>query len=79
MNDQDIKTEIELLKKEVEIIKTNHLTHIEKDIDDLKVDVKHIKSEVFRFKYIAYGAIVVFVSQSRSFSLFSLVCRMPSY
>jgi hypothetical protein len=68
MNDKDIKTEIELLKREVEIIKTNHLTHIEKDIDDLKVDVKHIKSEVFRFKYIAYGAIVVFVLMSDKFN-----------
>ena len=68
MNDKDIKTEIELLKREVEIIKTNHLSHMAKDIDDLMDDVKSIKTEVFRFKYIAYGAIVVFVLVSDKFN-----------
>ena len=68
MNDKDIKTEIELLKREVEIIKTNHLSHMAKDIDDLMDDVKDIKTEVFRFKYIAYGAIVVFVFVSDKFN-----------
>jgi|TARA_A100001391_G_C4968660_1_gene252041 hypothetical protein len=68
MNDKDIKTEIELLKREVEIIKTNHLSHMAKDIDDLMDDVKDIKTEVFRFKYIAYGAIVVFVLVSDKFN-----------
>ena len=68
MNDKDIKTEIELLKREVEIIKTNHLSHMAKDIDDLMDDVKDIKTEVFRFKYIAYGAIVVFVFVSDKFT-----------
>ena len=68
MNDKDIKTEIELLKREVEIIKTNHLSHMAKDIDDLMDDVKDIKIEVFRFKYIAYGAIVVFVLVSDKFN-----------
>ena len=68
MNEQDIKTEIELLKREVEIIKTNHLSHMAKDIDDLMDDVKDIKTEVFRFKYIAYGAIVVFVLVSDKFN-----------
>ena len=68
MNDKDIKTEIELLKREVEIIKTNHLLHMAKDIDDLMDDVKDIKTEVFRFKYIAYGAIVVFVLISDKFT-----------
>tara|TARA_R100001086_G_scaffold90352_2_gene44505 strand:- start:243 stop:467 length:225 start_codon:yes stop_codon:yes gene_type:complete len=68
MNDKDIKTEIELLKREVEIIKTNHLSHMAKDIDDLMDDVKSIKTEVFRFKYIAYGAIVVFVLMSDKFN-----------
>jgi hypothetical protein len=68
MNDKDIKTEIELLKREVEIIKTNHLSHMAKDIDDLMDDVKDIKTEVFRFKYIAYGAIVVFVLVSDKFT-----------
>ena len=68
MNDKDIKTEIELLKREVEIIKPNHLSHMAKDIDDLMDDVKDIKTEVFRFKYIAYGAIVVFVLVSDKFN-----------
>ena len=68
MNDKDIKTEIELLKREVEIIKTNHLSPMAKDIDDLMDDVKDIKTEVFRFKYIAYGAIVVFVLVSDKFN-----------
>ena len=68
MNDKDIKTEIELLKREVEIIKTNHLSHMAKDIDALMDDVKDIKTEVFRFKYIAYGAIVVFVLVSDKFN-----------
>lgn len=68
MNDKDIKTEIELLKQEVKVIKTNHLSHMAKDIDDLKIDVRHIKAEVFRFKYIAYGAIVVFVLMSDKFN-----------
>jgi hypothetical protein len=31
-------------------------------------DVKDIKTEVFRFKYIAYGAIVVFVLISDKFT-----------
>ena len=66
--DKDIKTEIELLKREVEIIKTNHLSHMAKDIDDLMDDVRDIKTEVFRFKYIAYGAIVVFVIMSDKFN-----------
>jgi hypothetical protein len=68
MDDKDFKTEIELLKKDVHIIKTNHLAHIAADIDDLKDEVKEIKTEVFKFKYIAYGAIVVFVLMSDKFN-----------
>jgi hypothetical protein len=68
MNDKDIKTEIELLKQEVNIIKTNHLSHMAKDIDDLIIEVKSIKTEVFKFKYVAYGAIVVFVLMSDKFN-----------
>ena len=68
MNDKDINTEIELLKQDVHIIKTNHLAHIAADIDDLKVEVKEIKTEMFKFKYIAYGAIVVFVLMSDKFN-----------
>ena len=68
MNDKDIKTEIELLKQEVKVIKTNHLSHMAKDIDDLMIEVKSIKTEVFKFKYVAYGAIVVFVLMSDKFN-----------
>ena len=68
MNDKDINTELELLKQDVHIIKTNHLAHIAADIDDLKVEVKEIKTEMFKFKYIAYGAIVVFVLMSDKFN-----------
>jgi archaellum component FlaC len=52
MNDKDINTELELLKKDVNLIKTNHLAHIAADIDDLKDDMKEVKIEVFRFKYV---------------------------
>ena len=38
--------------KDIQIIKNNHLYHIEKDMRDVKV-------EVFRFKYVVYGAIIV--------------------
>ncbi len=68
MNDKDINTELELLKKDVNLIKTNHLAHIAADIDDLKDDMKDVKIEVFRFKYVAYGAIVVFVLMSDKFT-----------
>ena len=68
MNDKDINTELQLLKQDVSLIKSNHLAHIAKDIDDLKDDMKDVKIEVFRFKYIAYGAIVVFVLMSDKFT-----------
>lgn len=68
MNDKDINTELELLKQDVHLIKTNHLAHIAADIDDLKDDMKDVKIEVFRFKYVAYGAIVVFVLMSDKFT-----------
>jgi hypothetical protein len=68
MNDKDINTELQLLKQDVDLIKSNHLAHIAKDIDDLKDDMKDVKIEVFRFKYIAYGAIVVFVLMSDKFT-----------
>lgn len=48
----ELNLEIEIIKKDIQIIKNNHLYHIEKDMRDVKV-------EVFRFKYIVYGAIIV--------------------
>jgi len=68
MSNKNIETEIELLKQDIHIIKTNHLSHIEADMRDVKVEVKEIKTEMFRFKYIAYGAIVVFVLMSDKFN-----------
>jgi len=68
MKDNDINTEIELVKQDVHIIKTNHLAHIEADMRDVKDEIKEIKTEMFKFKYIAYGAIVVFVLMSDKFN-----------
>ena len=53
-DNNELNLEIELIKKDIYDIKTNHLRHIEKDMRDVKI-------EVFRFKYIAYGAIVIFI------------------
>ena len=68
MNDKDIKTEIALLKQAINIIKTNNLSHMAQDIDKLQEDMNEIKTEIFKFKYIAYGAIVVFVLMSDKFN-----------
>ena len=57
----ELNTEIELIKKDIYDIKNNHLQHIEKDMRDVKI-------EVFRFKYIAYGAIVIFVLATGKFT-----------
>jgi|TARA_R110001632_G_scaffold199902_1_gene322517 hypothetical protein len=56
----ELNLEIELIKKDISIIKNNHLAHIERDMKDVKI-------EVFRFKYITYGAIVVFIMLSDKF------------
>ena len=57
----ELNTEIELIKKDIYDIKNNHLQHIEKDMRDVKI-------EVFRVKYIAYGAIVIFVLMTDKFT-----------
>ena len=56
----ELNIEIELIKKDNNKIKNNHLQHIERDMRDVKI-------EVFRFKYITYGAIIVFVILSDRF------------
>ncbi len=56
----ELNIEIELIKKDINDIKNNHLQHIERDMRDVKI-------EVFRFKYITYGAIIVFVILSDRF------------
>ena len=57
----ELNTEIEMIKRDISDIKNNHLTHIESDLKDVKV-------EVFRFKYIAYGALVVFILATYKFT-----------
>tara|TARA_R110001583_G_scaffold62844_1_gene184405 strand:- start:164 stop:370 length:207 start_codon:yes stop_codon:yes gene_type:complete len=57
----ELNFEIELIKKDINDIKINHLQHIEKDLKDVKV-------EVFRFKYIAWTAIVIFVLATDKFN-----------
>ena len=49
----ELNLEIELIKKDINDIKNNHLQHIE-------VDMRDVKIEIFRFKYIVYGAVIVF-------------------
>tara|TARA_Y100000401_G_C8299893_1_gene213445 strand:- start:160 stop:366 length:207 start_codon:yes stop_codon:yes gene_type:complete len=56
----ELNTEIEIIKRDINDIKQNHLTHIEKDLGC-------VKREVFKFKYITYGAIVVFVLATDTF------------
>ena len=50
----EVNIEIELIKKDISDIKNNHLKHIE-------IDMKEIKIEIFRFKYIVYGMLIVFL------------------
>ena len=50
----ELNIEIELIKKDINDIKNNHLEQIE-------TDMKDIKREIFRFKYIVYGMLIVFL------------------
>ena len=68
MEQKNLETKIELLKKDIDIIKNNHLVHMSKDIDDLMSDVKELKRMIFKAQYIMYGAIVVFVLMSDKFT-----------
>ena len=73
-NLNELNLEIEMIKKDIQIIKNNHLTHIEADMRDVKI-------EVFRFKYVVYGAIIVFALLSdKADKLFNLLQEidMPS-
>lgn len=60
-NLNELNFEIELIKKDINDIKINHLQHIEKDL-------KEVKTEVFKFKYIAWTAIVIFVLATDKFT-----------
>jgi|TARA_Y100000361_G_C11135442_1_gene331612 hypothetical protein len=57
----ELNTEIELIKKDIYDIKNNHLQHIEKDMRDVKI-------EVFRFKYVIWGALVIFILMTDKFT-----------
>ena len=57
----ELNTEMELIKKDISDIKVNHLKHIEKDMREVKI-------EVFRFKYIAWTAIVILILATDKFT-----------
>jgi len=38
-----VKTDIALINKDLEIINTNHLTHIQESINEIKTDLKKIE------------------------------------
>ena len=57
----ELNIEIELIKKDINDIKNNHLQHIEKDMKDVKI-------EVFRFKYVIWGALVIFILMTDKFT-----------
>ena len=57
----ELNIEIELIKKYINDIKNNHLQHIERDMRDVKI-------EVFRFKYVVWGALVIFVLMTDKFT-----------
>ena len=60
-DNNELTLEVELIKKDVHDIKHNHLTHIEDDLRD-------VKREGFKFKYIAWTAIVIFVLATDKFT-----------
>ena len=57
----ELNIEIELIKKDINDIKNNHLQHIERDMRDVKI-------EVFRFKYVIWGALVIFILMTDKFT-----------
>ena len=48
------------LGADINDIKNNHLHHIERDMRDVKI-------EVFRFKYIVWGAVLIFILATDNF------------
>ena len=57
----ELNIEIELIKKDINDIKNNHLQHIERDVRDVKI-------EDFRFKYVIWGALVIFILMTEKFT-----------
>ena len=60
-DNNELTLEVELIKKDVHDIKHNHLTHIEADLRD-------VKREVFKFKYIILTIIAIFVLTTDKFT-----------
>ena len=60
-DNNELTLEVELIKKDVHDIKHNHLTHIEADLRD-------VKREVFKFKYIVWTVIAIFVLTTDKFT-----------
>ena len=57
----ELNIEIELIKKDINDIKINQLQQIERDMRDVKI-------EVFRFKYVVWGALVIFILMTDKFT-----------
>ena len=60
-DNNELTLEVELIKKDIHDIKNNHLQHIEADMRDVKI-------EVFRFKYVIWGALVIFILMTDKFT-----------
>ena len=60
-DNNELTLEVELIKKDIHDIKANHLAHIETDLRD-------VKREVFKFKYIIWTIITIFVLTTDKFT-----------
>ena len=60
-DNNELTLEVELIKKDVHDIKANNLAHIEADLRD-------VKREVFKFKYIIWTIITIFVLTTDKFT-----------
>ena len=56
--DPDTALEIALIKKDISIIKDNHLHHIEKDVNEIKKNVDKIDNRLWWFAGIIIAATV---------------------
>jgi hypothetical protein len=57
-SDPDTALEIAMIKKDISIIKDNHLHHIEKDVNEIKKNVDRIDSRLWWFAGIIIAATV---------------------
>lgn len=56
--EDNIQTEIALIKKDINVIKDNHLAHIEKDVDRIHKKVDKIDNRLWWFAGIIIAATV---------------------